>query len=164
MDLKIKKITKENFFIYGDLITTKNKNGENINADTTQSYFDLANIEILGQDHRTRLNIFKAKKRIFPLKIDMLENHPFSSQVFLPLDKTNFIALVAPISRKPDLNKLECFIISDGDGVNFKTKVWHFPLISTEDAEFITIDKKDAETNIDIYNFDLIEQFNLKYE
>ena len=94
----------------------------------------------------------------------MLENHPFSSQVFLPLDKTNFITLVAPIALKPDLNKLECFIVSDGDGVNFKTKVWHFPLISIEDAEFITIDKKDAETNIDIYNLDLTEQFNLKYE
>ena len=68
------------------------------------------------------------------------------------------------LNLKPDLNKLECFIISDGDGVNFKTKVWHFPLISTEDAVFITIDKKDAETNIDIYNFDLTEQFNLKYD
>ena len=164
MDLKIKKITKENFSAYGDLITTKNKKGENINTDTTKSYFDLANIEILGEDHRCRLNIFKAKKRIFPLKIYMMENHPFSSQVFLPLDKTNFIVLVAPFAPKPNLNKLECFIVTDGDGVNFKTKVWHFPLISTEDAEFITIDKKDAETNINIYNFDLTEQFTLNYE
>ena len=45
----------------------------------------------------------------------MLENHPFSSQVFLPLDKTNFIALVAPISRKPDLNKLEWKYIEESD-------------------------------------------------
>ena len=164
MKLNFKEITKENFSLYGDLITTRNKISEDINKNTTQSFFDLANIEILGEDNSARLNIFNANKRIFPLNIDMLEMHPLSSQVFLPMSKIDFIVMVAPIDIKPDLNKIEIFKVSNGDGVNFKSGVWHFPLISTQDAQFITIDKKDAEKNIDIYKFTKTEKFILNYE
>ena len=130
----------------------------------SRSFFDLANIEILGEDNKVRLNIFNAKKRIFPLSIDMLEMHPLSSQVFLPLNKVDFIVLVAPSDIKPDLSKIEIFKISNGDGINFNTGVWHFPLISIQDAQFITIDKKNAENNIEIYKFTKTEKFNLNYE
>jgi len=164
MNLQIKKISKDNFSLYGDLISIKNKNSEIINNCSTQSFFDLANIEILGNNKNVRLNIFIAKKRIFPLNIDMLEMHPFSSQVFLPITKTNFLVLVAPTANKPNLNKLECFIVSNEDGINFKSKVWHFPLISIQDAKFITIDKKDAKKNIEIYKFKENEKFILNYE
>lgn len=164
MKLSLKKISKENFSLYGDLITTRNKISKDINENTTQSFFDLANIEILGEDNKVRLNIFNAKKRIFPLSIDMLEMHPLSSQVFLPINKVDFIVLVAPSDVKPDLNKIEIFQISNGDGINFKTGVWHFPLISIQDAQFITIDKKNAENNIEIYKFTKTEKFNLNYE
>ena len=164
MKLSLKKISKENFSLYGDLITTRNKISKDINQNTTQSFFDLANIEILGEDNKVRLNIFNAKKRIFPLSIDMLEMHPLSSQVFLPLIKVDFIVLVAPSDIKPDLSKIEIFKISNGDGINFNTGVWHFPLISIQDAQFITIDKKNAENNIEIYKFTKTEKFNLNYE
>ena len=164
MKLYFKEITKDNFSLYGDLITIRNKISQNINKNTTQSFFDLANIEILGEDNNARLNIFNAKKRIFPLNIDMLEMHPFSSQVFLPMSKIDFIVLVAPIDKKPDLNKIECFKVSNGDGINFKSGIWHFPLISTQDAQFITIDKKDAKKNIKIYKFIETEKFILDYE
>ena len=43
----IKKITKDNFSEFGDFINPYDKIGENINSNTTKSYFDLANIEIL---------------------------------------------------------------------------------------------------------------------
>ena len=164
MILDIQKITKENFSKYGDLITIRNKTSENINNNTTQSFFDLANIEILGDNTNSRLNIFSAKKRIFPLDIDMLEMHPLSSQVFLPMSKADFIVLVTPVNIKPDLNKIECFKVSNGDGINFKTSIWHFPLISIQDAKFITIDKKDAQKNIEIYKFAKNEKFILNYE
>ena len=164
MNLEIKKITKENFSLYGNLITIRNKRSEDINNNTTKSFFDLANIEILGEDNHARLNIFNAKKRVFPLNIDMLEMHPLSSQVFLPMNINDFIVLVSPVNVRPNLNKIECFKVSKGDGINFKSSVWHFPLISIEDAKFITIDKRDSEKNIEIYKFAENEKFILNYE
>ena len=164
MKYKIQNINNLNFQKFGNLISIKEKNHEEINENTTNSFFDLANIQIEGEDKRVRLNIFEAKKRIFPLQINMLENHPYSSQIFLPFLKTTFLVLVAPIAKRPNLHEIEIFKVSDGDGINFNPKVWHFPLISLDNAKYITVDKKDARTNIEIYNFDESEFFELNYE
>ena len=164
MNYQIKNINNQNFKKFGDLISIKEKNYDEINKKTTNSFFDLANIQIEGEDKRSRLNIFEAKQRIFPLQINMLENHPYSSQVFLPFLNTTFLVLAAPIAIKPNLDEIEIFKVSDGDGINFNPKVWHFPLISLDNAKYITIDKKDAQNNIEIYNFDKSEIFELNYE
>ena len=164
MNYQIKNINNQNFQKFGDLISIKEKNYDEINKNTTKSFFDLANIQIEGEDKKSRLNIFEAKKRIFPLQINMLENHPYSSQVFLPFLNTTFLVLVAPIAIKPNLDEIEIFRVTDGDGINFNPKVWHFPLISLDNAKYITVDKKDAKTNIEIYNFDESEIFELNYE
>ena len=164
MNYQIQNINNQNFKKFGDLISIKEKNFEEINKNTTNSFFDLANIQIEGEDQRVRLNIFEAKKRIFPLQINMLENHPYSSQVFLPFLNTDFLVLVAPIATKPNLDEIEIFKVSNGDGINFNPKVWHFPLISLDNAKYITVDKKDAKKNIEIYNFDKSDIFELNYE
>ena len=164
MNLIIKEVNKENFSKFGQIISTKDIKSESINSDTTKSFYDIVNIEILGNDNHCRVNIFQAQKREFPLKIDMLENHPFSSQTFIPLQKTTFIVVVAPISKTPDLNSIEAFKIPTEEGINFLPKVWHFPLIAIEDSKFLTIDKKDFKNNLEIYNFQNNHEILLNYE
>ena len=109
MKYTIEKISNSNFVEFGDFINPYDKKAEDINTNTTKSYFDLANIEILGADNKARLNLFDAKKREFPLMIDMLEQHPFSSQVFLPLGDNPFYAIVCPAAIEPDLHNLKIF-------------------------------------------------------
>ena len=164
MNLVIKNITKKNFSQFGQLISTKDLKSENINSDTTKSFYDLVDIEILGENNQCRINFFKAKKRQFPLEINMLENHPLSSQSFIPLQNTSFIVVVAPISKIPDLKLLEAFKVSLEEGVNFKPKVWHFPLIAIEDSNFLTIDKKDSKNNLEIFKFQNNKQIFLNYD
>jgi len=164
MNLQINKISKNNFSQYGQLISTENFESQDINNETTQGFYDLVNVEIYGEDKECRVNIFKSIQRTFPLEINMLENHPFSSQAFIPLQKTNFIAVVAPVSVKPDINLIEAFYISPDEGINFKPKVWHYPLIAIENSNFLTIDKKDSENNLEIYNFQNNDNIFLNYE
>ena len=59
------------------------------------------------------------------------------------------------------INDLNMFRVANGFGINFKPRVWHFPLISMEDAKFITIDKKNDEGNLEIYNFAEDEVFSI---
>ena len=164
MNLQIKKISKDNFSKYGQLVSTKDIESQNINEETTKSFYDLVNIEIYGDDKKCRVNIFKSIKRNFPLEVNMLENHPLSSQAFIPLQKTNFIVVVAPISSEPDINLIETFLVSPEEGINFKPKVWHFPLIATENSNFLTIDKKNSENNLEIYNFQNNDKILIDYE
>ena len=57
MSLILKNINKENFSQYGQLISTKNIKSEYINNGTSKSFFDLVDIEIMGNDKKCRVNI-----------------------------------------------------------------------------------------------------------
>ena len=94
----------------------------------------------------------------------MMEKHPLSSQAFIPLEKTSFIVVVAPISDKPDVSLMEAFHVFPDEGVNFKPKVWHFPLIATKNSNFLAIDKKDPENNLEIFYFQNNDKIFLNYE
>ena len=147
-----KKITKENFSLYGDIISTNDVKPIDINAGYAKRYDNLANINTSKDNGETIISIFSAIKRIFPMKIDMMEKHPLGSQAFNPMKDTTFLVFVAPQGEKPDLSKVESFIIPTGIGINYKPGIWHFPLISTEDMNFLVVDRKGSGNNLVIEN------------
>lgn len=97
----------------------------------------------------------------------MLERHPFFSQCFIPRGKKEFLVVVAPPSKIPDIEKITAFISNGEQGVNFSRGVWHFPLISLDDdAQFITIDRKYNPKIDKIMQCDIFElsEFNISLE
>jgi ureidoglycolate lyase len=143
MILTPKKLTAESFSQFGQVISCENKDYEIINDGYAKKYPDLAEIDTQEDSGKTALNIFIAKKRLFPLKIEMLEMHPFFSQAFIPRDNTPFIAVVAPVSDKPNIEAIKAFVSNGEQGINYARGVWHFPLISIkDDANFVVIDRK----------------------
>ena len=155
-------ITKENFAKYGDMISTKDIKPLEINNGYAKRYDGVANLNTSSDNGETTISIFSALKRNFPMKIDMMEKHPLGSQAFIPMKETTFLVFVAPKEEKLDLNKIEAFIIPPGIGVNYKPGTWHFPLISTEDMNFLVGDRKGSGDNLVIENLDK-ENITLKY-
>ena len=164
MEVVIKpiNINKSNFTEFGDIISTGGVNPIDINAGYAKRFDNLADINTSVNSGKTIVSIFSALKRTFPMKIDMMEKHPLGSQAFIPMKPTTFLAFVAPAGDKPDLNKVESFIVPPGIGVNYNADVWHFPLISTEDMNFLVVDRKGSGDNLVIKNFDK-EEIVLKY-
>jgi ureidoglycolate lyase len=152
--IKPMEIKKKNFATYGDLISSDNIEPININAGYAKRFDNLASINTSKNEGKTIVSIFTAIKRTFPMKIYMMEKHPLSSQAFIPMKETTFIAFVAPIGEKPEINKIESFIIPPGKGINYKPGIWHFPLISTENMNFLVIDRKGDGENLIIHNFE----------
>ena len=103
---------------------------------------------------KTIVSIFSALKRAFPMKIDMMEKHPLGSQAFVPMKETTFLSFVAPAGKAPEINKIQSFIIPPKMGVNYKPGIWHFPLISTENTNFLVIDRKGNGENLIIHKFE----------
>ena len=157
-----KPITKENFSKFGDMITTNDIKPLEINNGYAKRFDGIANIDTSKDNGETIISIFSALKRSFPMKIDMMEKHPLGSQAFVPMKETTFLVFVAPKGNKPDLNKIEAFIIPPGIGVNYNPGTWHFPLISTENMNFLVIDRKGSGDNLVIENLDK-EEIVLKY-
>ena len=157
-----KLITKENFFKFGDMITTDDIKPIDINNGYAKRFDGIANLDTSKDNGKTTICIFSALKRSFPMKIDMMEKHPLGSQAFIPMKETTFLAFVAPEGKKPDLDKIEAFIIPPGIGINYNPGIWHFPLISTEDMNFLVVDRKGNGNNLIIENLDK-ENISLKY-
>ena len=134
-----KKITKENFSPFGDIISTKNVKPIDINAGYAKRYDNLANIDISNDQGNAIVSIFSASKRTFPMKIDMMEKHPLGSQAFI-----------------------ESFIVPPGTGINYKLGIWHFPLISTDNMNFLVVDRKGPGDNLIIENLEK-EKIILEY-
>jgi len=156
------KVSKENFADFGDVISSENIKAININAGYAKRFDNLANINTLRDEGKTIVSIFSALKRSFPMKIDMMEKHPLGSQAFIPMIETTFLAFVAPPGNLPKISKIKSFIIPPKKGINYKPGVWHFPLISTENTDFLVIDRKGNGNNLIIHNFDK-EDVLLKY-
>ena len=156
------KITRANFAAYGDLISSDDIKPMDINAGYAKRFDNLANINTSKDGGKTIVSIFSALKRNFPMKIDMMEKHPLGSQAFIPMNETTFLCFVAPPGESPEIDKIQSFIIHPKTGINYKPGIWHFPLISTEDTNFLVIDRKGNSENLVIHKFDK-EKVLLKY-
>ena len=157
-----KPINKSNFSEFGEVITTKDIKPLKINNGYAERFDGIANLDTKINDGETTISIFSALKRNFPMRIDMMEKHPLGSQAFIPMKETTFLTFVAPEGEKPKIDKIESFIVPKGKGVNYKTGVWHFPLIATEDMDFLVVDRKGSGENLIIENLNR-EEILLKY-
>jgi ureidoglycolate lyase len=164
MEVVIKpiNINKSNFTEFGDIISTGGVNPIDINAGYAKRFDNLADINTSVNSGKTIVSIFSALKRTFPMKIDMMEKHPLGSQAFIPMKETTFLVFVASTGDYPEINKIKSFIIPPKIGINYKPGVWHFPLISTEDTDFLVIDRKGEGENLIIHKFEK-EKIILKY-
>ena len=151
--IKPTKITKKSFSKFGELINTKNKKSISINNGYAKRFHDLGKINTSSKKGSPIISIFSAKKRSFPMKINMMEKHPLGSQAFIPMKESTFLVFVAPKGKEPDVSKIKSFIVPKQTGVNYKPGIWHFPLISKKNMNFLVIDRKGKGNNLIIHNF-----------
>ena len=151
--IKPKTINKKDFSKFGQIIDTSKKSYFRINNGYAKRYDNLIKINTSTKKGKTIVSIFSAKKRLFPMKIDMMEKHPLGSQAFIPMKETSFFAFVAPKGNRPNLKKIKSFIIPKQTGINLNPGIWHFPLISTKNMNFLVIDRKGKGKNLIIHKF-----------
>ena len=161
--IKPKKITNKNFKKFGEVISTKKIKPININNGYAKRFDSLCKINTSLKKGNTIISIFSARKRKFPMNIKMMEKHPLGSQAFMPMKETKFLVFVAPKGKKPNVKKIESFIIPKQTGINYKPGIWHFPLISIKNMNFLVIDRKGIGNNLAIHNFEN-EKISLKFK
>ena len=161
--IKPKKITNKNFKKFGEVISTKKIKPININNGYAKRFDSLCKINTFLKKGNTIMSIFSSRKRRFPMNIKMMEKHPLGSQAFIPMKETKFLVFVAPKGKKPNVEKIESFIIPKQTGINYKPGIWHFPLISIKNMNFLVIDRKGIGNNLAIHNFEN-EKISLKFK
>jgi ureidoglycolate lyase len=108
--------------------------GRPANQGTARRFNHLAPVVDLRPGKATlNVCVFRVAPRlVFPLPIALLEKHPASTQVFLPMNAGRYLVLVAGGGARPDLATLAAFIASGAQGVSYAPGVWHHPMIALD--------------------------------
>lgn len=150
-----KTLTREDFAPFGDVIEVNDHaNNFTINDGFTQRYHDLADVDVAQDNGRALINIFRSTPLEQPVKIRMMERHPLSSQAFIPMGQQPYLVVVAPRGIL-DTSKIQVFIASAQQGVNYHKGTWHhYCLALHQVSDFLVVDRGGSGDNCDVITLD----------
>lgn len=152
--LRPERLTRAAFAPFGDVIELADAKQIPINAGTTTRFHDLAKVDVLAEDGRALINVFRAQPRDEPVLLSLMERHPLGSQAFLPLSDAPYLVVVAEDDGgRP--GALRAFISHGWQGVNYARNVWHHPLLALGGvSDFIVVDRGGAGANLEEFPLD----------
>ncbi len=157
-------LTREAFEPYGEVIETAGAKSYPINNGNCIRFHDLANVEAQGPNARVLINIFRGQPYAFPLRLNLVERHPFGSQAFMPLEGRPFLVAVCH-DTVDGPGEPEAFVTAPGQGVNYARNVWHAvltPIGSPQD--FLVVDRGGDGSNLEEHTFDAPYEIHLPEE
>jgi ureidoglycolate lyase len=143
-EIFVQPLTRETFVPFGDVIEIEGAHSFPINHGMCMRYHDLAKVETTGENARTLISLLRGKPYVLPLKLEMVERHPFGSQAFVPLSQKPFLVVAAHRPSDP-----VAFLTRPGQGVNIHRNIWHGILTPLEgDSDFVVIDRGGDGVNL----------------
>ena len=94
-------------------------------------------LDLVNHRPSARLNV--ASFRCVPwrgtrLRLSLLEKHPASSQLFVPMNARRYLVVVALGAEEPSLHTLRAFVARSTMAVCYHPGVWHHPVIALDQA------------------------------
>lgn len=146
--LKPQALTAQAFAPYGDVIEVANaKEIRQINYGHTRRFHDLAELDLLGNEGKALVSIFRSTPLARPVPIKVMEVHPLSSQAFIPLNGRPYLVVVA--GQGPfEVKNLRVFLAGPEQGVNYHKGCWHHYSLALEaTSDFLVIDRDGPGDN-----------------
>lgn len=152
----IQALTAELFADYGDVIEVHERNQFfSINDGNTERHHNLAQLEP-GLDGQIIVSIFRGKPRALPFTMTMMERHPKASQAFVPLSNQPYLIAVCSADQPLNADNIRLFIAHGHQGINYKTGVWHHPLMALNQVcDFLVLDREGPGDNCDVVKLDV---------
>jgi len=121
--ISIKKLTLDNFKIYGSFSNLINPEAPRLGPEPIEFYRDLEQLN-LGQTNIASFSVCRVSKR--PLLIQKLEFHNHNDEGLLPIDGDVLIH-VALATRNGEVptDRIEVFLVPKGTFVRIRPGVWH---------------------------------------
>lgn len=140
--LTAEPLSPESFAPFGAVISADRSDitGRAANQGTAARQDFLTPIEDL-RPGRARLNVaaFRCAPRgPFPLRLALLEKHPMSTQVFIPMNAGRYLVVVAAGLDRPDLSAARAFLAGPTQGISYAPGVWHHPMIALDNPTDFT--------------------------
>ncbi len=92
-------------------------------------------VDLANDRPHARLNVASfrcAPHTAWPRALALLERHPHSTQLFVPMNAQRYVVVVALGGDAPDLSTVRAFVASGTQGVSYRPGVWHHPMIALD--------------------------------
>ncbi|MBX3196781.1 MAG: ureidoglycolate lyase [Labilithrix sp.] len=144
-----RRLTPEAYAPYGRVLmaSPRGEPGESANLGTALRFDDVCDVR------NTRAGTASLKVKVFRSRpvprerrpLALLEKHPCSTQLFIPMNASRFIALVALGGDVPDLTTLAAFIAEGPQGISYAPGVWHHPMLTLDvETDFVVFVHEDG--------------------
>ena len=145
-------LTREAFAAFGQVVDTASVAPAAMNDGRAERYSDVAKVELAGPNPRPLVSLARSQPVTLPYALDMVERHPFGSQMFFPLGGP-FLVIVAPNEDGRPGTPL-AFLTAPGQGINFAINTWHGVLAPLgEVSDFLIVDRAGDGDNLVIHRF-----------
>ncbi len=148
--LRTEPLTPEAFAPYGSVVVAERGDvpAKPANQGTARRYDWLGAIDNLRPTTaKLNLSVFRASPRTaWPFSVEILEKHPWSTQLVVPMNADRYVVLVAkPGTEAPDLTTLRAFVATARQGVAYFPGTWHHPLLAlTHETDFTVASWEDG--------------------
>ncbi len=122
-------------------------------------------IESLRPQARLNVTYMSMQPAPFPATLSEFERHPFSHQMFVPLDGTRHLVVVCPsqANGQPDLANIAGFHAAGGQTVIYSANVWHTPRTVLFDPGAFIMLRWDEGNSMDTEFFPLDPPLQVEY-
>ncbi len=133
-ELKASVLTAEAFAPFGRVISAGLQEGTTANQGTAVRFDFCAELLSSRSEAKANLAVVRSIAKTLPLEMTVLERHPCSTQVFLPMVISRYLVCVAPTRAdgEPELSALRAFICLPGQGIAYAPGTWHHPLVALD--------------------------------
>lgn len=146
LTIRPEPLTAAAFAPFGDVICAAG-DGVSANQGTATRFNHAAALCTLRPGAAPNLAVFRALPWTLPMPVQLLERHPHSTQMFVPMVVARYLVMVAPGGHDggPDLAGLRCFLCAPGQAINYRAGVWHHPIVALDTAaDFVMLAWEDG--------------------
>jgi len=142
-------LTPEAYAPYGRVLmaSPRGEPGAPANLGTALRFDDVCDVtNTRSRSASLKVKVFRS--RPVPCErraLALLEKHPCSTQLFIPMNASRYIALVALGGDRPDLSTLAAFVAEGPQGISYGPGVWHHPMLTLDsETDFVVLVHEDG--------------------
>ena len=134
MTLRATALTPSAFAPFGDVISTEGRAGKVVNEGRGLRFDTGARLAHSTRAGAPTLALYQMQASRLPLTVALLERHPHSAQMFLPMGASRYLVVVAPnrADGAPDAAAARAFVARGDQGIIYAQGVWHMPLAALD--------------------------------
>ena len=145
--LEARPIDEASYARYGQIVRAGSpERARSANHGTAQAWDGLATMHNLRPQASLQGSLFRcAPLRASTLSVRRLERHPGSTQMFVPMQRSRYLVVVALGDEAPDLSTLAAFEVEGSAAITYAPGVWHHPMIALdEEIDFVNLIHADG--------------------